>query len=95
MRSASELSKRIRDAKKKREGQPSDLQDADIERQNETTMAEDHNTPKEHSEGNDESNASESAEEMKEDNHTSQNSEDKELSPEELRKGRLKRNMKR
>ncbi len=93
MRGASELSKRIRDAKKKREGQPSDLQDADIERQNETTMAEDHNTPKEHSEGNDESNAMESKEEIREDNHTSQNSEDKELSKEELRRGRLKKSM--
>lgn len=92
MKSASELSKRIRDAKKKREEQTKDLQEADIERQNETTMAEDHNTPKMRDEGNDESNAAEDKQEEQHNNHPDQNKHEN-MEKELLRHARLRKNM--
>ncbi len=61
MRSGKEMSKKLRDAKKQYEHQdePKDLQDAEIERANETTEELDENIPKEHSDGEDLSNAEE------------------------------------
>lgn len=96
MRDPKKMSELIRAKKKKMMQDPDvidsgdspseDLQDLEIARQNETTMALDKNTPKEHSEGHDESNATESAEEAKEQkNHDGENASERDDEAEILR----------
>jgi len=103
MRDSKKMSELIRLKKKKMMEDPDiiddggspreDLQDLEISRQNESTEALDDNNSKERDEGRDQSNAAESKQEEQHSNHLNQNSEDKELSKEDLRKGRLKKRM--
>jgi len=108
MKSPSHLSSLIRAKKRKMKEDPDvidsggspreDLQDLDIERQNESSMAMDHNDPKEHDEGQDLSNASESREEESAQKISNGSMEGREEADRELlrnaRKDRLRKKMK-
>ncbi len=107
MKSTKQMSSLIRAKKRKMQEDPDvidnggspkeDLQDLELDRQNHSTEALDKNTPKEHDEGNDKSNADESSEETRsQDNHKDDNANHQDNEKELLRnvrKGRIKKMM--
>lgn len=94
MKSASELSKKIRDQKRKNQEGDQDLQDAEIEHQNEATDELDKNEPEMHNDENDQSPSSEMSEEQKsQSNHKDANANHEDNEKELLRRARLKKSM--